>query len=144
MSFAADIAKWADKVDATMDEAVRAVRHEAVVVVTDKMPVDTGQARGSLIASIGSPASSPEIDDKSGAGAIGRAQSAINAPADNIFYYTSNLPYIWTLEYGGFGRGPGKTSKTTSTGFSSQAPSGVFRVSAIKLRQNVQEKIRNA
>lgn len=144
MSFAADIAKWADKAGLSMGQTVRAIRLQAVEIVTDKMPVDTGQARGSLVASIGSPKQSPVIKDKSTGGAVGRAQGAINAPSDNIFYYTSNLPYIWALEHGGYGRGPGATNKTTRDGFSVQAPNGMFKISAIQLRQGVKDAIKNA
>ena len=144
MSFAADIAKWADKAEISMDQAVRAVRLQAVDIVTEKMPVDTGQARGSLIAAIGSPKSSPDIKDKTTTGAAARAQGAINAPSDNIFYYTSNIPYIWVLENGGYGRGPGATNKTTRDGFSIQAPNGMFKISAIQLRQGVKDAIKNA
>ena len=146
MSFANDIKLWSEKAGKTMDQAVRAVRLQAVELVIEKMPVDTGQARGSVIASIGSPANSPRILDKTGTttAAAARAQGAINAPSNNVFYFTSNLPYIWTLENGGFGRGLGATNKTTRDGFSVQAPNGMFKISAIELQQTIKQVVKNA
>jgi hypothetical protein len=61
-----------------------------------------------------------------------------------VFYFTSNLPYIWTLEHGGFGRGLGATNKTTRDGFSVQAPNGMFKISAIELQQTIKQVVKNA
>ena len=129
MSFAADIRKLAAKTEQRLDQVVRAVRLDAVTLVIEKMPVDTGQARGSVIASIGSPASSPKILDKTNdtAAAIARAQGSINAPTDNIFYVTSNIPYMKFLE----------------NGSSQQAPLGMFKISAIQLQNAIRKKIKD-
>lgn len=148
MSFAADIAKWADKAGSTMDESVRTIRLQAVELVIEKMPVDTGQTKGSVMASIGTPASGQGQPDNSPLKhtdvARARADSVIKQDTDNIFYYTSNSPNIWVLEHGGYGRGPGATNKTTRDGFSVQAPNGMFKISAIQLRQGVKDAIKNA
>jgi hypothetical protein len=130
MSFANDIKRWSEKAGKTIDQAVRAVRLQAVELVIEKMPVDTGQARGSVIASIGSPANSPKILDKTGTttAAAARAQGAINAPSNNVFYFTSNLPYVKELE----------------DGSSRQAPQGMFKVSAIQLTESIKQVVKNA
>ena len=141
MSFASDMARWAEQSNRTLDSVTRQIRLQAVELVTEKMPVDTGQARGSLIASIGSPADSPDIKDATTSGAITRAQGAVNSPTNNVFYYTSNLPYIAVIERGGFGTGSGATNKTTRDGYSIQAPSGVFAISAVQLHEGTRDII---
>ena len=143
MSFLSDIQRFADATESTIDQSVRAIRLQAVELVIEKMPVDTGQARGSVQAAIGSPASgSSVIDNSSGtSAAVARAQGSINAPSNNIFYFTTNLPYVKYLENGGIrGSGP----KITTSGYSTQAPQGMFKISAIQLKEHIREIIRNA
>ena len=125
MSFASDMARWAEQSNRTLDSVTRQIRLQAVELVTEKMPVDTGQARGSLIASIDSPADSPDIKDATTSGAITRAQGAVNSPTNNVFYYTSNLPYVKYLERGS----------------SAQAPTGMFAISAVQLREGIRDII---
>ena len=86
MSFAVDIAKYASTIDKTINQSVRAVRLESVKLVTQKMPVDTGQAKGSLDASINSYSTGYGGIDKSKKGeyanALGKASSVIAAKTD--------------------------------------------------------------
>ena len=142
MSFASDIEKWVKKADLKMDQAVRGVRHQVVVEVIKKFPVDTGQARGSVFAKLGSPGDSPKILDGNEASALARAQPAINGKIDTIFYFTSNLPYIGLLENGGYSQGKYSTSKTTARGYSSQAPHGMFKISAIQIRRKIRKIVK--
>jgi hypothetical protein len=131
MSFVNDLNRWAERTERSIDQVVRKTRLDVVEMVTEKMPVDTGQARGSLIASIGSPANSPDTIDNSGSNdaAVARAMPAISADSNNIFYYTSTLDYVKDLEDG--------SSRV-------QAPHGMFKISAIQLRRAIREAIRNA
>lgn len=145
MSFLSDIQRFADATNTTIDHSVRAVRLSAVKHVIESTPVATGQAKGSIIASIDSPVSSPDIIDASPFGdpeqAIARASSAINQPSDRVFYFTSNLPHIKYLEDGGIrGSGP----KITTTGHSTQAPHGMFKRTAVILREEIRSIIQNA
>jgi hypothetical protein len=130
VSFASDIARFAEQTGQTMDQVTRNVRLEGVKQVIRNTPVDTGQAKGSIIAAIGSPASSPNILDRTaGEGAaISRAMAAINGPSNKVFYFTSNLPYIKYLE----------------NGSSQQAPAGMFKIAAIRLRESIREAVQNA
>lgn len=140
IGFSADIEAWIEKAGLETDKAIRALRLDMVQKVIKIMPVDTGQARGSLIARIGSPGNSPKkIKDKTGAKALSKAMAAINAPSANIFYFTSNIPYIGKLENGGYSQGKYSTKKTTASGYSSQAPYGMFKISALQLRQGLKD-----
>ena len=142
INFINDIEAFAEKTEGAIEDVVRGVRLQALTLPIEKMPVETGQARGSVVASIGAPKDSPLKNlDKTVEGAIARAQGAINAPVDSLFIVSSNIPYMWTLEYGGYGRGEGATNKTTRDGYSVQAPNGMFRISAIELRQGIKDVI---
>lgn len=138
MSFASDVQRWADEVaGGNLDQVVRALRLQALEGVIEKMPVDTGQAKGATFVSIGAPSSqvSGQEDSSplgSSANAVARAQSVINSNTDQIFYITNNLPYVPLLEFGGYGMGP-----KTINGFSIQAPEGMFRITAVELRDGV-------
>jgi len=86
-----------------------------------------GQARGNWQASIGSPASgTTEATDKSGTATIaGIAGNTQQAPG-NVWYLTNNLPYVSTaLEYGS----------------STQAPTGMVRISLRELDQSIDDQI---
>ena len=142
INFINDIEAFAEKTEGAIEDVVRGVRLQALTLPVKKMPVETGQARGSVVASIGSAKDSPlNLLDKTVEGAIARAQGAIDAPVDSLFIVSSNIPYMWTLEYGGYGRGEGATNKTTRDGYSVQAPNGMFRISAIELRQGIKDVI---
>jgi len=133
MSFLGDLNRWADLTERSIDQVVRSVRIQTVELVIEKMPVKTGQAKGSVVAAIGSPSSSTgQIDNSplnSSDAAKERAASAIDAPSNNIFYLTTTLAYVKKLEDG--------SSRV-------QAPRGMFKISAIQLRRRIREAIRNA
>ena len=86
-----------------------------------------GQARGNWQASIGSPASGTTTAiDKTGTPTITSiAGETQNAPG-NVWYLTNNLPYVSTaLEYGS----------------STQAPTGMVRISLRELDQSIDDQI---
>jgi len=93
--------------------------------VIERTPVDEGRLRGNWFVSVGSP-SSETTSSKA-------AQNpASKMPKDAIkkkVFLTNNLPYAETVEFGKFGKGDGKTGKTTGSGYSSQAPAGMMRIS---------------
>ena len=130
MSFLGDLNRWADLTERSIDEVVRGVRLQAVELVIEKMPVKTGQAKGSVVAAIGNPYPSPTILDNSSGNnaAVARAIPAINSPSNNIFYFTTTLDYVQKLE----------------NGSSRQAPRGMFKISAIQLRRAIRQIIQNA
>ena len=132
MSFLGDLNRWADLTERSIDQVVRSVRLQTVQLVIEKMPVKTGQAKGSIVAAIGNPSSSTGQIDNSplnrSDAAKERAASAINAPSNNIFYFTTTLDYVQRLENGASG----------------QAPDGMFRISAIQLRRLIRQTIQNA
>lgn len=112
------------------DIEIRAKANTAIRVATIKTwskiirmtPVDTGRARSNWFIGL-------SVNNETTTPTRGKGAAYINKslPADlltkKVFMY-NNLPYIETLEFGGYGEG----SKTAG-GFSTQAPQGMVRIS---------------
>lgn len=113
MSFNADISKWANKVNLSVDDAIVAVCAQISTEVIKRTPVDTGRARANWIASIETP--SDVITDNTDANGILATNKALNVSkyaSGKMFWLVNNLPYIQKLEYG----------------WSKQAPQGMVRL----------------
>ncbi len=82
---------------------VRMVGLQIARGVVLKTPVDTGAARGRWQASVGNIATSATPSDPVGDSTIKRMDSVgANAPPYPVIYYANNVPYIMTLERGGY------------------------------------------
>jgi hypothetical protein len=141
MSFASDIAKFAQKTGQKLDRAIVSVCYQISEAIVMGTPVDTGRARGNWIPTVNNPAGSVlDVTDKAGTMALSKIGAVtMNAPG-NVYYLVNNLPYIRVLEYGLYGTGPGATEKTASTGYSIQAPQGMVRINV----QNFKAALRKA
>lgn len=142
MSFSSDIEGFAKRAGATVDETLRAVALELFGSVIKDNPVETGRAKGNWQTTIGAPASG-EVDRLGDSAALAEMRSVTaQFSAGKTIYLTNNLPYIWKLEYGGYGTGPGATEKTGGTGFSIQAPAGFVRKNVARIQQIVAKEAR--
>lgn len=129
MTFASDIAKWAKKAGLSAEEAVRMTCHTLNQDIIMASPVDTGRFRGNWQGTIGSPASGTmDTEDKSGAGALAKANAAAGSAVGSVYYLVNNLPYARRLEYG----------------YSSQAPAGMVRVAVQNFQAAVAAAARKA
>lgn len=97
MSFSADLIKFANKTNSTLDESVKAIKLALFSSVIMDTRVDTGRLRGNWQTTTGQPASG-EIDriDPTGANAIDDASK--NVGGSTIDYLTNNLPYAEVYE----------------------------------------------
>jgi hypothetical protein len=124
------------RVNANSD--IRGIYFSGLTAMVKQTPVDEGRARNNWFLSSLSP-SGESTTSKSDSGSSSFAQLG-NMPLDvldkNIFF-TNNLPYIETLEYGGYPN-PNSGTKTTG-GFSNQAPTGWVR----KTLKSMTKKIRS-
>ena len=86
-----------------------------------------GQAKGNWQASIGSPKTgTTSTIDKSGAATLASINGKTQNAPGNVWYLTNNLPYVSTaLEYGS----------------STQAPTGMVRISLRELDQSIDDQI---
>ena len=98
-------------------------------------PVDSGRVRNNWFLTVGIASGLTERSaSKSGGGSIRSLSSMPDNILNNKVYFTNNMPYASTLEYGGYSK-PG-TDKT-SNGFSIQAPDGWVRKGLQDMRKNI-------
>ena len=143
MSFAIDVAKFAAKVCKSVPDTMRGIALDLFESTIKDTPSEQGTARGNWQTSIGSPKTG--VTARTGdSGSIAELKSVLpRFGNDNTIYLANNLPYIWTLEYGGYGRGDGATNKTTRDGYSIQAPYGMVRVNAARIQSIVAKAVRD-
>jgi len=112
------------------EEAVKGTIFKVISLVVKRTPVDIGTARGNWQATVNAPSASPiPVKDREGGPTISKAQKVLNQmPLGSTFYLTNNLPYILTLEYGGYPNPPKGGQGKTINGFSRLAPQGMLRV----------------
>ena len=129
-----DLSKYVDEKKAQIKEVRKAYAFGLYSSIVKKTPVDTGRARGNWNVSIGSPDMS--VTDKKRKTPKSK-KSMPEANGDESIYISNNLPYITTLEYGGYPSPvkKGTYNKKTKTyeirsegGFSKQAPEGMVGV----------------
>jgi hypothetical protein len=125
MSFASDIAKFAQKTGQKLDRAIVSACYQISEAIVMGTPVDTGRARGNWIPTVNNPAGSVlDVTDKAGTMALSKIGAVTLTAPGNIYYLVNNLPYINRLEYG----------------WSKQAPIGMVRVNV----ENFQAALRKA
>jgi len=120
-----------------LNTRIRGVFLSGLSAVIKATPVDEGRARNNWFLTTGSPFNGAFSRGPSSSGAT--SSSSLNTmPAEVLnqkVYFTNNLPYIETLEYGGY---PNPSSGTkTSGGFSKQAPGGFVRKQIIRMKNKI-------
>ena len=125
MSFASDIAKFAEKTGQKLDRAIVSACYQISEAIVMGTPVDTGRARGNWIPTVNNPSGvTLDVTDKGGTMALSKIGAVTLTAPGNIYYLVNNLPYINRLEYG----------------WSKQAPIGMVRVNV----ENFQAALRKA
>jgi hypothetical protein len=110
--------------------------------IIKETPADTGRVRNSWFLTKGQPfsLSSGRSADKGGSGSISSLNSMPEYVLNKKLYFTNNMPYIETLEFGGY---PNPSSGTkTSGGYSKQlipfnTPKGWVRSNLIRMANKV-------
>lgn len=123
-----------------LSKQIRADAYQLSTNIINKTPVDEGRARSNWFLAFGNPYRGAAIStDKSGDTAASRAnQQLTKFQLGDVIYFTNNLPYIKTLEYGKFPKPVKRGSRNSRTkqyeiksnnGYSKQAPQGMVRIS---------------
>lgn len=125
---------------------LRGVYFTGLFNIVKGTPVDEGRARNNWFLSIGAPSSNTTTSKAKGLGAIRELQQLPKRILNNKVFYSNNLPYIETLEYGGY-PDPVKVGsldvkskkfvKKSSGGFSKQAPGGWVRGTLIAMQNKI-------
>ena len=120
--FEDDVRKFERKTERKMKLVVRKVMLEIIRKIIFKTPVDEGRLRANWQLAIGNvPEGTLELDDKNGTATVAKAvANSLGYRLGDTIYLANNLPYVRTVEEGGYKDGP-----KTVGGFSLQAPAGM-------------------
>jgi hypothetical protein len=123
---------------------VYAVFYDGLSEIIKETPVDEGRARNNWWMTESAPfsLSSSRGDNTSGSGSLSSLSSMPANVLNKKLYLTNNMPYIETLEYGGYPN-PSNGDKTTG-GYSKQltpfrSPKGWVRFNLIRMANKVRE-----
>ena len=120
-----DLNKFCEKNKVAIKEVRKNYAFALYSSIVKKTPVDTGRARANWNVSVGSPDLSTTEDTRK----TPKSKDKMPDPnGDESIFISNNLPYITTLEYGGFPNPPDKDGGKTVNGFSKQAPEGMVGV----------------
>lgn len=141
------MSKLVEKQKTKISNARRSVAFALYSSIVQKTPVDTGRARGNWNVSVNdidhstTDNTTPKYNTKSG----------LPLPKDDEPIYISNsLPYITTLEYGGYPspvkkgsykKGKGWSVKSVN-GYSKQAPNGMVGLAMLEFKNIVDKAVR--
>lgn len=114
---------------------LRGVYFQGLSNIVRGTPVDEGRARNNWFLTVGAPSGKTTTSKAKGLGALRQLRQMPKRVLNRKIFYTNNLPYIETLEYGGY-PDPNKGEKTTG-GFSKQAPGGWVRGVLIAMRNKI-------
>ena len=125
--------KGRNNVDKAIEQTVvnvnrdlRGVYLSGLKAMIKQSPVDEGRAKNNWFLTIGVPSSEATTSKSdSGTNSISQASGMPKNILGKKLFFTNNLPYIETLEYGGY-PDPNNGNKTRG-GFSKQAPTGWVR-----------------
>ena len=115
-----------------MNNDIKGVYLAGLTNVIKETPVDSGRARNNWFLSVSSP--STKITSVSGSANFNQLNKLPKRVLNRKLYFTNNLPYITTLEYGGF---PIPGGDLTIGGFSKQAPNGWVRSTLILMANKI-------
>lgn len=115
-----------------MNNDIKGVYLSGLTNIIKETPVDSGRARNNWFLSVSSP--STKLTSVSGAASFNQLNKLPKRVLNRKLYFTNNLPYIGTLEYGGY---PVPGGELTEGGFSKQAPKGWVRSTLIKMANKI-------
>ena len=120
-----DLNKYCKKQGVKLTKVRRTYAYALYSSIVKKTPVDTGRARANWNISVGSPDLTTTEETRKSPKPM--KDFAENLKDESIFI-SNNLPYITTLEYGGYPNPPKKDGGKTVNGYSKQAPEGMVGV----------------
>jgi hypothetical protein len=132
--------KLAAKVQLDIETVARKATLQVFTAVVKKSPVDTGRFRANWNVSFGVPDTSVTSSTDTA-----RADSEVDKvqalPVGGVVYLSNSLPYAQVLEYGGYPNPPKHPTGKTKGGYSTQAPQGMARLSALEFNDFVRKAI---
>jgi len=139
--------EWASKMKDAPREAINNFAFRIFSGVVEKTPVDTGAARQNWLVTLN--AETDECDENKTSGNVLAEGGAVieTAKGDDRILIQNSLPYIATLEFGGYPNPPKKGGVNekglpkTVGGFSSQSPNGMVGCTLAKADQLFEQAV---
>ena len=129
------------------NDLIKGVYLAGLTDIVSGTPADKGRARNNWFLTAGRPSSAVRQSGNSlGASSMAGIATMPKSVLNKKLFFTNNLPYIVTLEYGGFPNPVKQGSyikksksfeKLSSGGFSKQAPSGWVRSTLILMQNKI-------
>jgi hypothetical protein len=137
-----DVKKAMAKTKSNSNLKVKAIFFDGLSEIIKETPVDTGRVRNNWFLTTGQSfsLSGGRAASKSGSGSISSLSTMPDKVLNNKIFFANNMPYIETLEFGGY---PNPSSGTkTSGGYSKQlipfnTPKGWVRSNLIRMANKV-------
>lgn len=139
--FKKSIAEQIKKANLNAQELVTKTMLDLQKRVDEKSPVDEGRFRGNTVIGvkkINTSINNPDASRGDPTPGIRAAAALKGFAMGDTLYLTNSLPYARVLEYGEY---PG-TGEKTINGFSTQAPQGMFGVTALEFKSILNVNVR--
>lgn len=135
------ISRWIEETEVKIDDILQTIVIQIGTSVVRLSPVDTGRFRGNWQLTLDNTAGSSLLNyDTEGQRTIDAIASVANSfTAGQVAYIQNHVLYGNDLEWGLYN---GPTAKVTDEGFSTQAPSGMVRVTEAQFLNIVEAAIR--
>ena len=136
-----NVKKAINQIEVNANRDIKAMYFLGLRVIIMATPVDEGRVRNNWFLTVGSASgSSGRAKDKGGNGSLSSLNGMPSWILNKKIFLTNNMPYIETLEYGGYPN-PSKGKKTTS-GYSNQlrpfkSPKGWVRATLIDMADKI-------
>jgi hypothetical protein len=130
----------ARKVQLDLETVARKSTLDVFTAVVKGAPVDTGRLRANMNVSFGAP-DVTVTESTNAARGLQEAQKAATLPVGGVTYITNALPYAAVVEYGQYPNPPKNPTGKTQNGYSIQAPSGMFRIAALRYSEYVKKAL---
>lgn len=137
-----DMNKYTDSVKAKIKKVRVNYAFALYSSIVKKTPVDTGRARANWNIAVGKDDTS--VSDRTMKQGLKYKESSINPAGDESIFISNNLPYITTLEYGGYPNPPKSKSGKTVNGFSKKAPNGMVGITLANKENIFKAAVRRA
>lgn len=117
-----DLNEYCKKKDVEIKDVRKNYAFALYSSIVKKTPVDTGRARGNWNITVGH---DDTLESTRTRPQFKNVDEVPKVEGDETIYISNNLPYITTLEYGGYPKNPKGGNGKTVNGYSKQAPEGM-------------------
>ncbi len=141
------VEKAIDNIVLEQNKKVKAIYIQGLSAVITGTPVsfkDGGRLRNNWFLTTEKPSQSIRGANSRGSASYSSLSKMPDYVLDKTIYFTNNMPYANVVEFGGYPKNPkygtwtgSGFQKLSQNGYSKQAPSGMVRISLVKMRNKL-------